>query len=144
MVEVKTYTVTTERSGNWWAFSVPEVPGAHGQARRLEQVRDQARDVISMMLDAEPDSFDVSMSVKLDPRIEHALDEAKAARQEFDTYQRVAQEKLRFAAEQIKEVGGLSVRDIGSLLDVSFQRISQILSDKQKASYAGAIGPTTE
>ncbi|MGD0945520.1 MAG: hypothetical protein ABR972_14775, partial [Acidimicrobiales bacterium] len=61
-------------------------------------------------------------------------DEAKAARQEFDTYQRVAQEKLRFAAEQIKEVGGLSVRDIGSLLDVSFQRISQILSDKQKAS----------
>ena len=141
---MKTYTVTTERSGNWWAFSVPEVPGAHGQAKRLEQVRDEARDVISMMLDAEPDSFDVSMSVKLDPRIEHALDEAKAARQEFDTYQRVAQEKLRFAAEQIKEVGGLSVRDIGSLLDVSFQRVSQILSDKQKASYAGAIGPTTE
>jgi hypothetical protein len=87
-----------------------------------------------MMLDAEPDSFDVSLSVKLDPRIEHALDEAKAARQEFDTYQRVAQEKLRFAAEQIKEVGGLSVRDIGSLLDVSFQRISQILGDKRKAS----------
>ena len=134
MVEVKTYTVTTERSDNWWAFSVPEIPGAHGQARRLEQVRDQARDVISMMLDAEPDSFAVSLSVRLDPRIEHALDEAKAARQEFDTYQRVAQEKLRFAAEQIKEVGGLSVRDIGSLLDVSFQRISQILSDKRKAS----------
>jgi len=134
MVEVKTYTVTTERSGNWWAFSVPEVPGAHGQAKRLEQVRDQARDVISMMLDAEPDSFAVSLSVRLDPRIEHALDEAKAARQEFDTYQRVAQEKLRFAAEQIKEVGGLSVRDIGSLLDVSFQRISQILGDKRKAS----------
>jgi hypothetical protein len=87
-----------------------------------------------MMLDAEPDSFDVSLSVKLDPRIEHALDEAKAARREFDTYQRVAQEKLRLAAEQIKEVGGLSVRDIGSLLDVSFQRISQILSDKRKAS----------
>ena len=131
---MKTYTVTTERSGNWWAFSVPEIPGAHGQARRLEQVRDEARDVISMMLDAEPDSFDVSLSIKLDPRIAHALDEAKAARQEFDIYQRVAQEKLRLAAEQIKEVGGLSIRDIGNLLDVSFQRISQILSDKRKAS----------
>ncbi len=87
-----------------------------------------------MMLDAEPDSFDVSLSVKLDPRIEHALDEAKAARQEFDSYQRAAQEKLRLAAEQIKEVGGLSVRDIGSLLDVSFQRISQILNDQRKVS----------
>ena len=39
---MKTYTVTTERSGSWWAFSVPEIPGAHGQARRLEQVRDEA------------------------------------------------------------------------------------------------------
>ena len=87
-----------------------------------------------MMLDAEPDSFDVSLSVKLDPRIEHALDEAKAARQELDNYQRAAQEKLRLAAEQIKEVGGLSVRDIGSLLDVSFQRISQILNDQRKVS----------
>jgi len=131
---VKTYTVTTERSGSWWAFSVPEIPGAHGQARRLEQVRDEARDVISMMLDAEPDSFDISLSVRLDPRIEHALDEAKAARQELDSYQRVAQEKLRLAAEQIKEIGGLSFRDIGSLLDVSFQRISQILSDQRKVS----------
>jgi predicted RNase H-like HicB family nuclease len=134
VVEVKTYTVTTERSGSWWAFSVPEIPGAHGQARRLEQVRDEARDVISMMLDAEPDSFDISLSVRLDPRIEHALDEAKAARQELDSYQRVAQEKLRLAAEQIKEIGGLSFRDIGSLLDVSFQRISQILSDQRKVS----------
>jgi len=133
-VEVKTYTVTTERSGNWWAFSVPEIPGAHGQAKRLEQVRDEARDVISMMLDAEPDSFDLALSVRLDPRIEHALDEAKAARQELDGYQRAAQEKLRLAAEQIKEVGGLSIRDIGSLLDVSFQRISQILSDQRKVS----------
>jgi predicted RNase H-like HicB family nuclease len=134
VVEVKTYTVTAERSGNWWAFSVPEIHGAHGQARRLEQVRDEARDVISMMLDAEPDSFEVSLSVELDPRLEHVLDEAKAARQEFDISQRVVQEKLRFAAEQIKEVGGLSVRDIGSLLGVSFQRISQILNEKRKAS----------
>ncbi len=131
---MKTYTVTTERSGSWWAFSVPEIPGAHGQARRLEQVRDEARDVISMMLDAESDSFDVSLSIKLDPRIEHALDEAKAARKDLDSYQRVAQEKLRLAAEQIKEVGGLTIRDIGSLLDVSFQRISQILSDQRKVS----------
>ena len=131
---MKTYTVTTERSGNWWAFSVPEIPGAHGQAKRLEQVRDEARDVISMMLDAEPDSFDLALSVRLDPRIEHALDEAKAARQELDGYQRAAQEKLRLAAEQIKEVGGLSIRDIGSMLDVSFQRISQILSDQRRVS----------
>lgn len=134
MVEVRTYTVTTERSGNWWAFTIPEIPGAHGQAKRLDQVRDEARDVISMMLDAPVDSFELELSVKLDSRMEHALGEAKAARDQFESYQRVAQEKLRDAAEQFKNVAGLSVRDIGSLLDISFQRVSQILSSKRKVS----------
>ncbi|MGA2531305.1 MAG: type II toxin-antitoxin system HicB family antitoxin [Acidimicrobiales bacterium] len=78
---MKAYTLTIERSGGWWAFSVPEIPGAHGQARRFEHVRDEARGVISMMLDAEPDSFDVARSIKLDPWIELALDEAKGAPQ---------------------------------------------------------------
>jgi len=131
---MRTYTVTTERSGSWWAFTIPEIPGAHGQAKRLDQVRDEARDVVSMMLDAPADSFDLELSVKLDPRMEHALDEARAAREQFESCQRVAQEKLRVAAEQFKDVAGLSVRDIGSLLDVSFQRISQILNNKRKAS----------
>lgn len=67
---MKTYAVTTERSGNWWAFSVPEIPDAQGQARRLEQARNEARDVISMMPDAEPDSFDISLSAELDPQID--------------------------------------------------------------------------
>ena len=131
---MRTYIVTTERAGSWWAFTVPEVPGAHGQAKRLDQVRDEARDVVSMMLDVPADSFDLELSVKLDPRMEHALDEAKAARDKFESYQRIAQQKLRVAAERFKHEGGLSVRDIGSLLDVSFQRISQILSDKRKVS----------
>jgi len=133
-VEVKTYTVTTERSGHWWAFSIPEIPGAHGQAKRLDQVKDEARDVVSLLQDAPEDSFDLELSVKLDSRVEHALDEAKDARDQLESYQRIAQEKLRRAAEQIKDVAGLSVRDIGSLLSISFQRVSQVLNEKKKAS----------
>src|ERR1700678_1853646 len=66
VVEGKTYAITTQRSGNWWAFSVPEIPGAHGQTKRLDQVKSEARDVVSMMLDVPDDSFDVELSVKLD------------------------------------------------------------------------------
>jgi predicted RNase H-like HicB family nuclease len=131
---MKTYVVTTERSGNWWAFSIPEIPGAHGQARRLDLVKTEARDVVELMLDAPAQSFDLELAVKLDARMEHILDEARTAREQFESSQRVAQEKLRTAAEQFKDVAGLSVRDIGSLLNVSFQRISQILGDKRRVS----------
>jgi predicted RNase H-like HicB family nuclease len=131
---MKTYAVTTERTGGWWAFSIPEIKGAHGQAKRLEQVKGEARDLVSMMLDVPEDSFELEVAVKLDPRMEHILDEAKSAREQLESSQRIAQEKLRAAAEQFKDVAGLSLRDIGSLLDVSFQRISQILRDKRKAS----------
>ncbi len=131
---MKTYVVTTERAGNWWAFSIPEIPGAHGQAKRLDLVKNEARDVVELMLNASPQSFDLELAIKLDARMEHILDEARTARAQFESSQRVAQEKLRTAAEQFKDVAGLSVRDIGSLLNVSFQRISQILGDKRRAS----------
>jgi hypothetical protein len=131
---MKTYVVNTERSGNWWAFSIPEIPGAHGQAKRLDLVKNEARDVVALMLDAPEESFDLELAVKLDARMEHILDEARTARQQFESSQRIAQEKLRAAAEQFKDVAGLGVRDIGSLLNVSFQRISQILGDKRNVS----------
>jgi hypothetical protein len=97
-------------------------------------VKNEARDVVALMLDAPEESFDLELAVKLDAHMEHILDEARTARQQFESSQRVAQEKLRAAAEQFKDVAGLSVRDIGSLLNVSFQRISQILGDRRKVS----------
>ncbi len=131
---MKTYVVTAERSGNWWAFSIPEIPGAHGQAKRLDLVKSEARDVVELMLDVPAESFDLELAVKLDARMEHLLDEARTAREQFESSQRLARETLRAAAEQFKDVAGLSVRDIGSLLNVSFQRISQILGNKGRVS----------
>ena len=124
---MKRYTVTATRSGSWWAFSIPEILGAHGQAKRLDQVKDEAREVVAMMLDAPEDSFDLELEVTLDPRME----EAKSARDSVESGQRIAQEKLLAAAEQLSSIG-LSLRDIGSLLNVSFQRVAQILNAQRK------------
>jgi predicted RNase H-like HicB family nuclease len=131
MVEMKRYTVTATRSGSWWAFSIPEILGAHGQAKRLDQVKDEAREVVAMMLDAPEDSFDLELEVTLDPRMEHVLEEAQSARDSVESGQRIAQEKLLAAAEQLSSIG-LSLRDIGSLLNVSFQRVAQILNAQRK------------
>ena len=66
-----TYRVTAERSDGWWAFSVPEVPGAHGQAKRLDQVPAEARDVIALMLDLEDaDGIEVTVDIELDASLE--------------------------------------------------------------------------
>jgi hypothetical protein len=128
-VELRTYTVKTERSGNWWAFSIPEIPGALGQAKRLGQVDVEARDVIAMMLEVDEDSFGIQLDVKLDPETEHIVAEAKDARAKLEDFQRIAAEQSRKAAERLKSKTGLSTRDIGSLLGISFQRVSQVLGD---------------
>lgn len=57
------YTARCVRSGKWWAIEVPEVRGAHSQARRLDQVEAQARDAVALLLDVPPDSFDMDVHV---------------------------------------------------------------------------------
>jgi len=37
VVNVRQYTARCQRSGDWWAISVPELKGVNTQARRLEK-----------------------------------------------------------------------------------------------------------
>jgi len=63
MVAVKqVYRVEVERgrSGRWWLIDIPEAPAAHSQARRLDQADDVACDLIALLTDADPGSFDVT------------------------------------------------------------------------------------
>lgn len=131
MAEAKKFQVKTERSEGWWRFTIREVPLAQGQARRLDQVRAEARTLISRALGLAEDAIEVDLAVKLDPRLETLLDEARNARRQVETYQRLAQDKMVQAAEHFKDVAGLSLRDIGSLLNVSFQRVSQVLGERR-------------
>lgn len=129
-----TYRVMAQRSDGWWAFSIPEIPGAHGQAKRLDQVPAEARDVIALMLDLEDaDGIEVTVDIELDESLEPLVTQARAARQRLDATQREAQESLRLAALELHE-RGLSMRDIGSVLNLSFQRVHQILDASRRAA----------
>ncbi len=55
------YTAVCERSGDWWAVSVPRLPGVHTQARTLDEVSDVAREAIALMLDLDPQAIHVSV-----------------------------------------------------------------------------------
>ncbi len=129
-----TYRVTAQRSDGWWAFSIPEIPGAHGQAKRLDQVPAEALDVIALMLDLEDvGGIEVIVDIELDASLEPLVTQAHEARQRLDATQREAQESLRLAAIELHE-RGLSMRDIGSVLNLSFQRVHQILDASRRAA----------
>lgn len=129
----RTYTVTAERAGTWWAITVDELPGVFSQARRLDRVEAVARDAIALFLDVPHESFDAILREKLTPDAQRAVMEAFESRAKAIAGQRVASERSRVAVETLADLG-LPQRDIGRLLDLSHQRVAQLLAAARQAS----------
>ena len=119
------YEVTARRSGGWWAFEVHGVPGAFGQARRLEQVGTAAREVAAMMLGVGEDDVAVELRPLLEEDLSRQVDEAR---------KRKAQAELAVATALLVAVitvigmrkAGIADRDTADLLGISHQRVSQL------------------
>ncbi len=134
MVAVKrTYHVEVERgrTGRWWLIDVPGVPAAHSQARRLDQAEDVARDLIALLKDADPHSFDVDITVHIPEEVRADLDRAEELRQEAARSQHEAAVLARSAARRLHDAG-LPLRDIGKLLQVSHQRAHQLVVEARE------------
>ncbi|WP_434740954.1 hypothetical protein [Micromonospora sp. SH-82] len=115
------YTANCVRTGDWWAITVPELKGLFSQARRLDQVEHMAREAISLMLDVSPHSF----AVVVRPEVPQEVTQAREARQTLRQAERSAEETTREAVEALVR-DGYTVRDVGELLGISPQRVSQI------------------
>jgi hypothetical protein len=74
------YTARATRAGKWWAISVLGVQGAHTQVRRLDQAEATTRDLLSLLLDATENSFDVEIVPELNDEEREALDTIERAR----------------------------------------------------------------
>jgi hypothetical protein len=125
------YTVTAKRDGRWWFVRVHEIPGAITQARRLDQVDAMARDVVSLLLDVKPDSFDLEVRAALPEDVQTELARARDLQQQAERTQAEAATLVRDVARRLRGQG-LTVADVGAVLGVSFQRASQLL--EQRAS----------
>lgn len=124
-----TYTASVEPDAGWWSIRVDELPGVFSQAKRLDRVESMARDAIGALLEVPPDSFDLFVRERLAPEAERLLGEARAARAEASERQRVASEAVRKAVRSLARLG-LPQRDIGRLLDISHQRVGQLLRER--------------
>src|SRR5216684_780238 len=100
-----TYTARCQRSGDWWAISVPELRGVHTQARRLEKAEVMVRDATALFLDVPSVLFDVRIEPVLPRDLQGKVGRARKVRGEAEVLQ----------------------RDAGRVLGLSHQRITQLL-----------------
>ncbi|MFH1957055.1 MAG: type II toxin-antitoxin system HicB family antitoxin [bacterium] len=47
---VSNYTIVIAKSGSWYAGYVKELPGAHSQGKTVEEVKENLREAIKMIL----------------------------------------------------------------------------------------------
>jgi predicted RNase H-like HicB family nuclease len=123
---MKTYVVRAERSGDWWALEVPELPGVFSQARRLDQAEGMARDAIATMLDVAPDSFEVDLLAVLDDETTAVLDDLTRAKEDLTQARQRAVGATQKAVKVLTRRDGLTVRDAGRVLGLSHQRVAQV------------------
>ncbi len=54
---VSNYTIVIVKSGGWYAGYVKELPGAHSQGKTVKEVRENLKEAIRMIVDANRSNF---------------------------------------------------------------------------------------
>jgi hypothetical protein len=142
VAEVKTYHVNVDRDGQFWRIYVPEVERST-QARNLREAETMARDLIAIMDEIPADSFKLDVDVELPEDIRHELEQSAVLREQAAHAQAEAARLARQAAQHMHEQMGLSLRDIGRTLGVTFQRAKQLVDEGQVPDEDGWIARPT-
>ena len=126
MAQVTTYRVIATHEERFWLLSVPELDVVT-QARTLDRAEATVRDLIAVWLDVPADSFAVEVEPRLDDEWTKLLRETKDARATADKASARASELLRTSVTTLHDAG-LSAREVGSLVGISYQRVQQLLA----------------
>lgn len=123
------YAVTAERDRSRWFLRVDELPGVFSQVRRLDQAEGMARDAIATFLDVAPDEFDVAVDVRLPADLQRDVAGVIDLRGEIDRTEREYAERTRRVATRLVQGEGMTVREAGRVLGLSYQRVSQLVAN---------------
>jgi hypothetical protein len=132
VAELKTYQVDVDRDGHFWHIRVPEVERST-QARTVREIEPMARNLIAIMEDTDPGSFELDVHLTLPEDVRLELDKAASLRETAASAQSEAARLSRHAARRLHELG-LPMRDIGKVLGISGQRVQQLVHEASPAS----------
>lgn len=121
--------VITQRDGKFWVGSTPNVKGAFVQVRRLEQVEEAMREVLTMLFsDKDVTGWRIAVRPVLHGRPARLVDVARWLRDLDAEVGSLTTNATAAAAHELR-AAGFAQRDIGRLLNLSFQRVSQLLTE---------------
>ena len=120
------YTVTAERSGKWWVLQAVEAPGAISQVARLDQAG-QIREAIAFVTGEAEDTVEIDVRPVLSDVLRRQVEEVELVRANAERAAEAAARSTRETAAALA-AERYTVRDIGQLLGVSYQRAHQLLS----------------
>lgn len=119
------YLVTAERDGRFWFLRVIDRPELFTQVIRLDQAEPMVRDLIATWDEVPLDSFDVVIR----PRVDAETDAATEALDRVRLMDALGAAIARALAVELVRVKGLSLRDAGQVLELSHQRIAQLVDE---------------
>ena len=121
--------VTAERTPRgWWVLESDN--GAVDQVRRLEHAEDAIREAVAHLAGVPEAHVEIEVVPVLPAGFEEAKQHAAELRAQAESLQAQAAAANRQAAGTLA-AAGMTVRDIGRLMDISPQRASQLLSSRQ-------------
>lgn len=119
-------TARLSRDDRWWLVHVPEI-NQYTQGRNVKDAKEMAADLTAAWLDIPIEDVHVErVEFELPDSVREDLDQATQLRKQAEEANRASAASVRHAARTLRE-GGLTIRDIGEVLGVSFQRADQLI-----------------
>lgn len=122
-----TYDVTVERDGRWWMITVPQIDQVT-QARRIDEIEEMARSLISISTDSPLDDITVNIRNIVVPDVGDVAVMAHQIAGLRNEARRLEAESAEATKKFVIQLtrNDVPVRDAAALLHVSPQRISQL------------------
>lgn len=120
----ETYKVQAKRWKRLWELHIDGVGVT--QVKKLNEAEASVRDYIAVLLDVEPDSFNVEVSPDVGSSLTRDIEVARRSLAAAESAQAEAAELNRRVAHRLRREG-LSGREIALVMRVTPQRVSQLL-----------------
>jgi predicted RNase H-like HicB family nuclease len=122
-----TYTAKYRLENGAWLVELVDEPRVHTFGRTVAAARDAIRDATALWFDVDPRAFDLVEDFSLPGgAVDDQVRAALKARDEAAVADRIASDKTRAVAGRLVD-SGVSMRDVGSILGISHQRVHQLV-----------------
>lgn len=122
---MNSHTVHARRWEHGWELHVEGVGVT--QAHKLSGAEEMSRSYIAMMIGVDPDSFDIQLVVEVGGGLDDEVDEVRRMVRAAEEAQRSAADRSKAITRRLSD-SGLSGREIAVVLQLSPQRVSQLLN----------------